>query len=394
MKLHDHISFSNHKHQILLVFLLLTSPLTLTGQSEHKQFSSNIFIEGKIHYGFVYAHHLELELFNTHLPAFEISLQQQTYGKRKWERTFAYPLIGITCWYSGLGNSPYLGHAIALMPFINFPLYRYKDFFFGFRFAIGAGYLTKRFDRIENYKNTAIGTHLNAAVNMMFETRYRINTWLTASAGISLQHFSNGSLKMPNYGLNAPTVSVGLAYWPLNQNKNIGDRRYPPTEPYSAIIQRHIEFNIGGAIGYKNMGSVLGENYIVFHLYENTFYRISRKSKVGIGLDLSYDPSHVKIMELQGDTLINTMNILRPGINAAYQLVMSKLGFIFNIGYYLGGAEKSNGPLYQKISLQYNFSKNFFANVMLKVHFGRADYVVWGLGYKFNIPFGKKTLKG
>ncbi|MBC8462435.1 MAG: acyloxyacyl hydrolase, partial [Deltaproteobacteria bacterium] len=276
-----------------LLGLLSIFPLHLCGQYQHKLYTSNIFLEGKIHYGFLYAHHLELELFNAHFPAFEISIQKQTYGKHKWERAFAYPIIGFTCWYSGLGNSPYLGQAIGLMPFINFPLYRHKDFFIGFRFALGAGILTKKFDRLENYKNTAIGTHLNAAVNLMFEARYRINTWLTASAGISLQHFSNGSLQMPNYGLNAPTINNGLAYWPVRKNREIGDRFYPPTEPYSAVIQQYIEVNVGGTIGYKNMEAVLGQNFIVFHLYENTFYQISRKSKVGIGLDLSYDPSHI-----------------------------------------------------------------------------------------------------
>jgi len=369
-------------------------PFCLSGQHQHKLYTSNIFLEAKIHYGFLYAHHLELELFDAHYPAFEISIQQQTYGKHNWERAFSYPIIGFTCWYSGLGNSPYLGHAIGLMPFINFPLFRHKDFFLGFRFALGVGFLTKKFDRLENYKNIAIGTHLNAAINLMFEARYRINTWLTASAGISLQHFSNGSLKMPNYGLNSPMINVGLAFWPVRQNREIGDRFYPPTEPYSAIIQRQIEVDISGAVGYKNMEAVLGQNFIIFHLYENTFYQISRKSKVGLGLDLSYDPSHIKILELQGDTLENSLKILRPGINAAYQLVISRLGFIFNLGYYLGGAEKSNGPLYQKFALQYDFSRNFFANLMLKVHFGRADYLGIGIGYKFFLPFGRKTLKG
>ncbi|MBE0648985.1 MAG: acyloxyacyl hydrolase [Bacteroidales bacterium] len=378
----------------LLLGFLGVLPFTLKSQSEHKLFTSNLFIESKIHYGFLYAHHLELEIFNAHFPAFEVSIQQQTYGKYKWERAFAYPIIGFTCWYSGLGSSQYLGKAIGLMPFVNFPLYRHKNFCFGFRFALGLGILTKKFDRIENYKNTAIGSTLNAAINMMFEGRYRINTWLTASAGISLQHFSNGSLKMPNYGLNALMINVGLAYWPKRQNKEIGDRFYPPTEPYSAVIQRHIEFNIGVSTGYKNMEAVLGKNFFVFHIYENTFYQISRKSKVGLGLDLSYDPSHTKILEIQGDTIENPLTILRPGINGAYQLVLGKMGLIFNIGYYLGGAEKSNGPLYEKFSIQYNFSKNFFANLMLKVHFGRADYLGIGLGYKFVLPFGKKILKG
>jgi len=283
-----------------------------------------------------------------------------------------------------------VGSAFALMPYINFPLVKQKNFSFNFRFALGAGYLTNKFDRINNYKNLAIGSHLNAAVNMMFEARYRINTYLSASAGICLQHFSNGSLKEPNYGLNAPMGNLGIAFKPARENKSITDRFYPPTEPYSAILTRSIEFNFGAAIGYKNMQQVLGENYFVYHIYENTFYRVSRKSKWGIGFDASYDPSHIDVLEKKGIPVNNNLEIIRPGINAAYQLVLSKVGFIFNLGLYLGGAERSNGPLYEKLSFQYNFSKNLFASVMLKVHFGRADYIGWGVGYTFDWTFGKK----
>jgi hypothetical protein len=380
--------------RIIFLFQILCVHSVSFSQQSHKLYTTNIFLEGKIYYGFLYAHHLELELFNAHYPAFEISVQQQTYGKHKWERNFGYPIIGLACWYSGLGNSPWLGQAVAIMPFINFPLHQKKNLFFGFRFGLGAGYLTKRFDRLQNYKNIAIGTHLNAAVNLMFEARYRLNTWLTLSAGICLQHFSNGSLKMPNYGINAPMINVGLAFWPVRKNREVGDHTYPPTEPFSAILRRHIEFNLGVSVGYKNMQAVLGGNYVVLHIWENTFYRISKKSKVGIGLDLSYDASHVKILELHGDTVLNTLKILRPGLNAAYQLVMSRLVCMFNIGYYLGGSEKSNGPLYEKLSLQYYLSDKLFVNLMLKVHFGRADYLALGIGYRFDIMVGKKRIKG
>ena len=54
---------------------------------------------------------------------------------------------------------------------------------------------------------------------------------------------------------------------------------------------------------------------------------------------------------------------------------------------------KSNGPLYEKLSLQYNFPKDLFAMVMLKVHWGRADYIGWGLGYKFDKKYGKRTVR-
>jgi len=378
---------------LFVFFVLVIYPTLLSAQYEHKLFSSNIMIETKIHYGFIYAHHLELELFNAHFPAFEINIQKLTFGKHKWERAFNYPIIGVTFFYSSMGNNPYLGQAFALMPFMNFPLYKHKNFTFGFRFALVIGYLTERFDRLKNYKNLAIGSHLNAAVNLMFEARYRINYALTLSGGICLQHFSNGSLKLPNYGLNTPLLNLGIAYRPWKENSYIGDRFYPPIEPFEAIIRRSVQFNIGGAIGWKDMTAVVGENYLVYHLYENTMIRISKKSKIGLGFDLSYDASQIKILEMQGDTVDNKLYILRPGINAAYELMMGRLGFIFNLGYYLGGKEKSNGPLYQKISVQYNFTKNFFANVMLKVHWGRADYIGWGLGYRFELFYGKKTVR-
>lgn len=368
-------------------------PLCSTAQFEHKLISSNLLIEGKIHYGFIYAHHVELEMYNAHFPAFEVSFSQMTYGKYKWERAYNYPIIGMTFLYSGLGFNPSLGQAFALMPFINFPLVKSKNFTFGFRFALGLGYLTNHFDRLTNYKNLAIGSSFNAAVNLMLEARYRINYFLTVTGGISLQHFSNGALKLPNYGINVPLVNIGIAYRPVKENKNIGDRFYAPVEPFSVIIRRSIEFNLGGMVGWKDMEAVLGERFIVYHIYENTMVQISRKSKVGIGLDLSYDASQVVVLEKNGTPVDNKFSVARPGINAAYELIMSRLGFILNLGGYLGGKEKSNGPLYEKISVQYNFSKNFFASVMLKVHWGRADYIGWGLGYKFDVLYGRKTVK-
>jgi hypothetical protein len=365
----------------------------LSAQFEHKLFTSNMLVEAKVNYGFIYAHQLQLEIFNSHLTAFELNLQQETFGKKKWERAFNYPLIGLSFWYSDLGKSPYLGSAFAIFPFINFPLVKHKKVYFGFRFGLGVGYLTKKFDRLTNYKNLAIGGHFNAAANIMFELRYRLSNRFTLSSGICLQHFSNGSLKLPNYGLNLPLVNLGLAYRLVRENKSIGDRFYPPLEPFSAIIRRAIEFNIGVAIGYKNLQSVYGENYFVFHFHENTLFRVSRKSKIGFGFDVSYDPSMIKKLEMNNIVVENKFNIVRPGINAAYELVMSKIGFIFNLGYYLAGQETSNGPLYEKLSFQYNFSKNFFGNVMLKVHWGRADYIGWGVGYKFDILYGKKIVK-
>lgn len=379
------------KYWVLLFFILY--PGFVQSQFEHKVFTNNLHAEVKAYYGFVYAHTLPLEIFNSHLPAFEVNIIKETYGVHKWERMYNYPLVGVALWYSTLGKSPYLGDAYALFPFINFPLVKNDKLYVGFRFGLGLGYLTKHFDRLENYKNLAIGGHFNAAVNLMFELRYPVGEWVTLSSGLCLQHFSNGALKLPNYGINLPLLNVGVAYRLDRKNRIIGDRFIAPTEPYSAILRKKMEFNVGAMVGYKNMQQVYGENFFVFHLYENTFFRIGDKSKGGFGLDLSYDQSHVKKLEMSGSVVTTPFAILRPGINGAYALNFSRFNFIVNLGYYLGGQETSNGPLYEKLSLQYNFTKSFFGNVMLKVHWGRADYIGWGVGYSFTQTYGKKLMK-
>lgn len=370
----------------------MASPLR-SQEYEHKLFTSNLLAEGRIYYGFLYAQHIELERFNGHFPVIEFNIQQETFGKHKWERAFGYPNIGISFLYTGLGKSPELGSAYSIFPFIDFPIVHRQKINFNFRFGLGVGYLTKCFDRLTNYKNLAIGSHFNASANLMLEGRYRLSERFTLSLGFGLQHFSNGSLKLPNYGLNIIAINTGVSFRLARQNKDIGDRFLPPTEPYSAILRHSMEFDVGFALGWKNMKAVLGKNYMVYHLYENTFFPVKRKSKWGFGLDFSYDESHVKILESRGVEVTNKLKILRPGINAAYMLMLSKLGFIFNLGYYLGGMEKSNGPLYEKLSFQYKFTKDLFANVMLKVHWGRADYIGWGLGFHIEQSYGKKVIK-
>lgn len=382
------------RNAIAGVFLFIMAGMKpVSAQFEHTLLSPNLIVEGKAHYGFLYAQHLELELFNAHFPAFEFIVQKMTYGRHKWERDYNYPLIGASLFYSGIGNNPWLGSAYAVMPFINFPLVKNDRFSVGFRFALGVGYITRPFDRISNYKNLAIGSHLNAAVNLMLEARYKITYHFYITGGLSLQHFSNGSLKLPNYGINLPLVNLGVAYRPFKENRNIVDRYIAPTEAYSAIVRRYIEISIGALAGYKNMQSVYGKNYVVTHFYGNGFIRVSNKSKFGIGVDCSYDPSQVTLLEMNGTPVENRFSVVRAGVNGAYQLVMSQLQFILNLGCYLSGQEKSNGPLYEKISVQYGFTKHLYATAMLKVHWGRADYIGWGLGYTFNVVYGKKTVR-
>ncbi len=343
-------------------------------------------------YGFLLSHHLELDIYQSHFPAFEFSIERATWGKYHWEVVYAYPIIGISVWYSPLGGYKDIGTAIAIYPFINFPLVRDNVQSFNFRLGIGIGYLTNYFDRLDNYKNFAIGSSFNFAGSLYLEYRRKVSRMITLSGGAGLTHFSNGSTKTPNYGLNIITATLGVAIHLTRPNPKLNKKILPELYKFEFDGKRSLDFDIGFAIGYKDMSQQYGESFMVYAIYSNLFKQVSWKSKFGIGLDLTYDASDQFIYDWNNQTYNGTYQFLKPGISAAYQLVVGDLSFVFNFGAYLAGIERSEGTIYQRLTIRYLFTDKLFANLALNSNWGRAEYVGIGIGYQLNFIY-KRTIK-
>lgn len=327
-----------------------------------------------------------MQVFNAHFMAYEINLGVETYGKGRWEAMYAYPIIGVSYWYSNLGNSEFIGKANALFPYINFPLTQHQNYELNFRLGGGLGYLTQHFDRLNNYKYLAIGSHVNAAINLMFELRWRPTPRAHLSTGIALMHFSNGSLKTPNFGINIPTANLAFAYRLSRQNEYINRKILPELIKFEFDGHKYIEIDIGGAVGMKDI-SEYGKRFFVYALYGNVFKTITYKSKVGVGFDFIYDKSDLYTAELKKIELTHKSQIIKPGANLGYQLNLSRTSFIFNLGFYLGGKVNRTVSSYYKVGIRVMLSRNIFASLTLKTHFARADYVGLGLGYKLNFLY-------
>lgn len=342
-------------------------------------------IESRANYGFLIAHHLEMETFNRHLPSFEINLARSTYGKNQWEALYKYPLTGVSYWNAWLGDRQILGQAHAVMPFISFPLLKSDKSELNFRLAAGMGYLTKKFDRIENYKYIAIGSHLNAAINLMFEYRWKPVEHLQLSAGVQLMHFSNGSIKTPNFGLNIPSASAGLAFRINKENPYIKRSMRPSLTMFEFDGRQFLEVRINSLYGIKTIGEVISENYNVVAGAISVLKPVGYKGRAGLCFDLSYDASDAMYVGIKGVDYNNNLQLLKPGVAVMYEVVLSRLSFPFAIGFYTGGLYKSEGMSYYKLGIQYLVSRNVFTSITLKTHFARADYVALGLGYRFRV---------
>jgi hypothetical protein len=344
-------------------------------------FFSNSAIVSKFYYGFLWAHRMGIEdLVTGHTTGFEITLLKQTDGSKLWQEVYGYPQTGFSYIHLDLANQ-YVGQADALVGFINFPLIRNPNFLFSFRLADGLGYVSTVFDRVENHKNLTVASHINAAIQMMADARFKISRNIFFDMSYGLTHFSNGSFKVPNLGINNISLNGGLAYQ-LNE---------PVVANYGAIpsLDRRWLLDLVYGFGVKENIEFLNKQFFAHTFYFSFLKPISYKSKLGVGGDVFYDLS---LMQFWNDSNVSDISskIIRGGAHVSYELQVNNFTVLLQMGVYLVDQLKLDGSFYHRIGLQYDLSKHLFANLTLKTHFARADYTELGLGWRIFLSNNEK----
>ena len=353
---------------------------SIKDSSRFESLMKNTEIDLRLNYAFFVHHHFVMTGYPKHFPMFELSFQKQTYGNKLWHSYFNYPTIGVTAFFSSLGNNEIIGNAYALYPFINFPFNKSKVNIFSFRFGVGVGYLTKKFDALDNYHNTSIGSHVNAAINLTLEYQRKISDRFKMSLFAGLTHFSNGCSSSPNAGINIINVGISSTYLLKDQEDFIikqktSNKEHKKFKP---------EFYIGMSYGVKRIEYNQKSDFSVYNLEFYAMDRITNLSKVGIGLDLVSDATDgITLRNFYDDTNEYTFaQLLKPGVGVVYELMMSEASFIINFGFHPWGKDMRYGRWYQKLGLKVNFGEYIYGKIALNTHFGVADFIGFGLGVR------------
>jgi hypothetical protein len=221
-------------------------------------------------------------LANQRPSAFELELTQQTTNKQPYAQLYNFPKVGISAQYFIMDPHKPLGNMLGIYPHISFALLRREKHELNFRLSWGVGYIERRFNLSDNYKNNLISSRFNytfgGRLNYEFKAgRYSINT------GIGLIHFSNGSMRVPNLGINVPTLHLGLG---LNPKEKVELKKdsLPP-------FQKNWNFTFSAAGGIKRVYPVNGPAYFLSSYSIYAGRTLSRKSTLSIGTDFMFDPS-------------------------------------------------------------------------------------------------------
>lgn len=367
---------------ILTLFLLIIN--TLSAQKNDTVFVKNLQIEFRASYGFTICHHPEMKVFQAHYPIYEINIKQVTFGRKSWQSKSNYPSVGLSFLYTGIGEIPELGHAFALVPHMTFNCLKSQKNQLNFNLGIGLGYVTQIYDRKTNPKNTFIGSHFNAAINISAEYSRMITNRFGMSAFVGFTHFSNGSSRTPNNGLNIAHAGLAAKYF-INEPKQRIPKQLTDNQQFKTWEKKNISLLFAFTYSKKDIDEYLGYgmSWSAYNLEINAMRRLTEMSKLGIGFDLVYDCTDKEVLHHKGIEF-DDIEILKPGINAAYELSFGNTSFIFNFGCHIAGKDLCEGRVYQKLNMTQNIYKGIFATIALTTHYGWADYIGFGLGYRIN----------
>ncbi|RZK89419.1 MAG: hypothetical protein EOO62_36150, partial [Hymenobacter sp.] len=180
----------------------------------------------------------------SHPTGFELNAQRQTTGRTAWHGWYKYPKVGLAFVYYDYHN-PILGRSYAATAYISKPFLRTRRQDLSFRLGTGLAWFTNPFDLQTNRKNTIVSSSLNATLQLRVEYDYALSEHLGLLVGVALNHYSNGATTKPNFGVNLPSLVLGLNYH---------QQRPAPTVAYLAPNPADVGHNfllLSGSAGYK-----------------------------------------------------------------------------------------------------------------------------------------------
>lgn len=356
----------------VLALLVLVCPRL--GAQEQESFPGyKISLTG--HYGFLISHHSTMQyLVKGHIGGFELTYTKPTYGEEEWHRALNYPEYGFSVLHLELGNPSVLGNLYGAFGFVNFPSGRKKKA--NFRLGLGMAYLTKHFDRIENHKDIAIGSHLNGLINLGFDRHFVLSKKLLLETGIFLTHASNGSSKVPNLGINMPTINLGLTY-------DLSDRSKPRNTDPQSPVERKFHLALVGTAGFTEIEPVEGPKYLITELMCNAGWPLNHLWNAVGGIDVLYNTANLEKLKLDSIAVSSDVQNTQLGIKFGGELFVGKLSMPLEMGVYAYTKMTRNGYIYHRLGLRYHIDEHWLVNFTMKTHFAKADYLAWGVGYKF-----------
>ncbi len=317
-------------------------------------------------------------LTNSYVMGTRLTWLKQVKGDKQWHAVHGFPHAGISLIYIDLGDGKRLGYALGVQPLMKYTPINLKNLSVNIDLGLGFAYLTKKYSGINNPENVAISTHLNYWGTLGISSGIKITSKHTLQAGLETNHFSNGAIRKPNYGLNLWSFTLGMNYTLSGDAKranevDVSKNPYPST-PHLALV-------VG--LGAKETGGTGGPVYLPFTLSGQYIIPKNGSYSIALGLDVFHDRSTRFHRELKHLIYSSPNDDWQIGAVGGIILPLNRLSFYAMLGTYLYNPNPRLPGIYQKVGVRYLLAKCLQIQTELKTHLNTADHVEMGIALAF-----------
>jgi len=393
-------------NKFFLIFVFSVFSFVLQAQTKN-----NFAIRAEYMYGNILKHTTHLQnLVKEPTKGTELSIEWQTMGEQNWHQYIGYPRIGLGLVSLNLGNPDKLGKLYAVYPYLNFRLFHIQGFVMNLKGGAGASFLTKTFNNTAsnlndlNTGNAAIGSILNVYFAGGVNFIVPIDKGFAFVSDFQWNHASNGSFYQPNSGINMVNASAGISYTPFYKHA------YRPIRKHLRDMPQKLSFEFVASGGARELYYKDDIQYPTGSFVMAVYRPLGNAIRLGVGVEGFYDGVYNGNTKFQRTYLTEDKweNKIRVGVSLRPELMFgrftaglhcgayvhnplknlepyadAKIATLIKPIFYKYDIEKEDGWFYTRASLQYSATDNLFISLGLKTHLQKAEFIEWGLGYKF-----------
>ena len=356
-------------------------------------------IDVKYHHGRFLKNSQKLDnIMDNPYDAYDVRIGFQSTGlKKKYDALYGYPVYGVG-FYKAFFKGGELGSPQAVYLFMRAPVIRGQKLRWNWEMGAGLSYGFYKYDPNTNPDQSVIGSEHNVYFNVATGISYALNDRYDMTLDFDLTHFSNGSTRTPNLGINLAGLALGFRYSfnPVrNYTKAVDSTFRPAVKPdfihkKTEKYQRHSDIIVFGSIGGKTTTTQIydGPTYFISSLSVDYAWAYHHIGKVGIGLDGFYESALRDYPTRIVNPGFNDLSYV--GWHISHYLRLYRLSLVTQAGFYLSDHVSHKGKLYLQVGASYHITERLFARAALKTRNGAvADFIEWGIGYQFPFAYGK-----
>ncbi len=336
-------------------------------------------------------------------PAFgeEFRFGARLDGSKPWHKNYGYGDIGLSLSWGMPGNNDILGHYLALIPELTFPLTENGRWSLTASTGLGLSWFSESYDQVSNPENIMVGSPFSFCALAALNICYDIDEKFSIIARPALFHSSNAHSNLPNVGMNLPMLGLGIRY-----RKPDG----PLVPDTTVAYDDRIRFNTRLALAYNEHGGATGPaDGPKYPIYLASFFlskKLSMVNKVQAGIECWYNTGvYDYIISQDFYTENQQLKSMAVALMLGHEFLVGHFSLVTQGGVYL------HNPFYRdrldradiqgmkarlktwfpaRIGIQYYFfdetardGKNVFFGVYIKSNLGQADFLDTGIGFNF-----------